>query len=92
MRPWRSVCEVIHSKIYTPDPDNEENAFLHEVISQLEEKLNCIWDKLPIDTIIATFLDPRIKTSMEQIPKREQTAAMLLLEKVSSREIACIHS
>lgn len=71
------------SKTYSTD-SAEDNVFLYEVISDLQERLNQIWDKLPIDTIIATLLDPRIKTSLEQIPKREIIKATKLLEQVWS--------
>lgn len=84
-----SVCEIIFSKTDFADPDD---VFLQRLITTLQEKLNVIWDKLPIDTVIATFLDPRVKTALSRIPKGEVTRATNLLEKVWSflyTELTC---
>lgn len=41
--------------------------------------LNDLWDHLPIDTVIASILDPRTKW-FEQIPKHEITEAIQVLK------------
>jgi len=46
---------------------------------ELKEKLNILWDKLPIDTVIATMLDPRTKW-LEKIPADEIKEALHTLK------------
>jgi hypothetical protein len=54
------------------------NTFIKEVIAEFKLALNVLWDKLPVDSIIATFLDPRVKV-LDQIPKREHDEAVKTL-------------
>lgn len=51
------------------------------ITKDLQEELNYIWDHLPIDTVIATLLDPRTKF-YSKIPKKEETEALRILKKV----------
>jgi hypothetical protein len=61
--------------------NNANNAFLKAVIEEFKFALNALWNKLPIDTIIATFLDPRVKV-LDQIPKREHDEAVKTMARV----------
>jgi len=56
------------------------NPRFHKVIVDLEEELATYWDKnLPIDTVIATLLDPRTKF-FQRIPPNEIKEAVKLLK------------
>jgi hypothetical protein len=59
----------------------KENKVLHVVILDLLECLNVLWDSLPIDTVIASILDPRTKW-YDRIPKHEITEALKVLQGV----------
>lgn len=64
----------------------ESNKQLHVVADDLLEELNQLWDKLPVDTIIATLLDPRTKW-YDKIPKEEIKEALSILKQVPKRNI-----
>lgn len=59
-----------------------ENEVLHVVIEDLLECLNVLWDSLPIDTVIASILDPRTKW-YDKIPKHEIAEALKILQGVT---------
>lgn len=50
-------------------------------MADLEEELKIFWDKLPIDTVIATILDPRTK-KFHKIPPNEIGEAVKILKSV----------
>jgi hypothetical protein len=54
---------------------------LQVVIVDLQEELNRLWDLLPIDTVIASILDPRTKW-FPRIPANEIKEALSVLKKV----------
>ena len=58
------------------------NEGLHSVLAEFKEALNQLWDNLPIDTVIATILDPRVKNSLKGIPSEELNKAVETLKKV----------
>ncbi len=61
---------------------NESNKpFIKEVVEEFKFALNALWNKLPIDSIIATFLDPRVRV-LNQIPKKEQDEAIRTMARV----------
>lgn len=62
------------------DPQ-QANPQLHVVIVDLEKEINSLWDNLPVDTVIATLLDPRTKF-FPRIPEHEVTEALKVLKKV----------
>jgi hypothetical protein len=62
--------------------NKDENKVLHAIADDLITEICALWDNLPIDTVIATFLDPRTK-SLPQIPKVELEEALKILKKVS---------
>lgn len=47
----------------------------------LSEEINRLWDNLPIDTVIATLLDPRTKF-FHRIPKGEVNEALAIMKEV----------
>jgi len=47
----------------------------------LEEELKIFWDKLPIDTVIASVLDPRTK-KYHKIPPHEINEAVKIIKSV----------
>ena len=51
-------------------------------MDDLKESLNQLWDNIPIDTVIASILDPRTKY-FERIPKNEINEALKVMQKVS---------
>jgi hypothetical protein len=59
---------------------SSSQALLKRVIEDLLEKLNEFWDALPIDTVIASILDPRAKLNLP-IPQEEQKEAISRIEK-----------
>jgi len=58
----------------------DQNKVLHLVIKDLTNEINELWDKLPIDTVIASILDPRTKF-FPRIPAHEITEALKTLSK-----------
>lgn len=60
------------------DPDDEP---LQVVQKDLIQCINELWDKLPIDTVIASILDPRTKW-YSRIPKAEIAEALKEMKKV----------
>lgn len=50
-------------------------------MEDLQESLNLLWDKLPVDTIIASILDPRTKF-FHRIPKKEIEEGLKVMKKV----------
>lgn len=60
--------------------NDSNNAFLKEVVEEFKFALNGLWNKLPVDTIIATFLDPRVKV-LSQIPRKEHDEALRVIGK-----------
>jgi len=50
------------------------------MMSQAREALNVIWDNIPIDALIATYLDPRMKNHISTVPLSEMNEAMELLK------------
>lgn len=65
---------------YFLDPP-ETNKQLHVVANELLEEVNQLWDKLPLDTVIATILDPRTKW-YDKIPAHEIKEALSTLKQV----------
>lgn len=59
----------------------ESNAQLHVIIEDLEGCLNNLWDDLPLDTVIASILDPRTKW-FPRIPANEIKEALSCMKKV----------
>lgn len=59
----------------------QTNQQLHVVIVDLEKEIDFLWDHLPIDTVIATLLDPRTKF-FPRIPEHEVTEALKTMKKV----------
>jgi hypothetical protein len=59
----------------------DDNPQLHIVIEDLERCLNELWDDLPLDTVIASILDPRTKW-FPRIPANEIKEALLCMKKV----------
>lgn len=55
-----------------PEPSNRE---LHVIMKDFKEEINGLWDKLPLDTVIASILDPRTKF-FDRIPKDEMNEAL----------------
>lgn len=51
------------------------------VKTDLQNSLNILWDELPIDTVVASLLDPRTKW-FRRIPKGEIAEALAMLKKV----------
>jgi hypothetical protein len=51
-------------------------------MDDLKESLNHLWDNIPIDTVIASILDPRTKY-FERIPNNEINEALKVMQKVS---------
>jgi hypothetical protein len=70
----------IKLKLIFSDPQ-QTNPQLHVVIVELEKEINSLWDNLPVDTVIATLLDPRTKF-FPRIPEHEVTEALKVLKKV----------
>ena len=62
------------------DP-NDSHLQLHIVIDDLERCLNELWDELPLDTVIASILDPRTKW-FPRIPANEIKEALVSMKKV----------
>jgi hypothetical protein len=54
---------------------------LQVVQKDLVQCINELWDKLPIDTVIASILDPRSKW-YSRIPKAEIAEALKEMKKV----------
>jgi hypothetical protein len=69
---------IIPSQLLDP---KEENKQFHVIANDLQESLNALWNKLPLDTVSATILDPRFKF-YDKIPKKEVTEAIESLKKV----------
>jgi hypothetical protein len=75
-----SLCylEVTTQDCKLKYPANE-NPQLHVVMEDLGKELNIFWDSLPIDTVIATILDPRTKM-FHKIPPKEIDEAVKILK------------
>jgi len=74
------LCHLENSiKAVKQKYSQNENVVLHVVIVDLLECLNVLWDSLPIDTVIASILDPRTKW-YDKIPKHEITEALKILQ------------
>ncbi len=58
-----------------------QNPVLHVVIEDLLQCVAELWDKLPIDTVIASILDPRTKW-YDKIPSGEVTEGLKILKQV----------
>jgi hypothetical protein len=72
----------IHDQLTQEDCSNDSNTlFLAKVVEDFQNQLNALWNKLPIDSIIATFLDPRVKV-LSQIPKNEHDEAVRVMARV----------
>jgi hypothetical protein len=56
-------------------------AQIQVVQKDLQQQLDDIWDDLPIDTVIASMLDPRTKW-FKRIPVNEIGEALKLMKKV----------
>jgi len=56
-----------------------QNKVLHVVIEDMVVCITELWDKLPIDTVIASILDPRTKW-YDKIPSCEVTEALKILK------------
>jgi hypothetical protein len=56
-----------------------KNKLIYDVSTDLLQCLNELWDTLPIDTVIASILDPRTKW-FEKIPKNEINEALKILK------------
>ncbi len=50
-------------------------------MNDLKESVDFLWDKLPIDTVISTILDPRTKF-YDKIPEIEINEALEILKTV----------
>jgi hypothetical protein len=75
------ICISIHiCKSYFLDPEADHKQ-LHVVIKDMEEELKIFWDKLPIDTVIASVLDPRTK-KYHKIPPHEINEAVKIIKSV----------
>jgi hypothetical protein len=59
----------------------DNNAQLHVIIEDLQGCLDNLWDDLPLDTVIASILDPRTKW-FPRIPANEITEALSCMKKV----------
>lgn len=70
----------IYNGSYFLDP-LVNNRQLHVVIKDLEEELKLFWDKLPIDTVVASILDPRTK-KYHKIPPHEINEAVKIIKLV----------
>jgi hypothetical protein len=64
------------TKMKYPEADHKQ---LHVVIKDMEEELKIFWDKLPIDTVIASILDPRTK-KYHKIPPYEINEAVKIIK------------
>jgi hypothetical protein len=53
---------------------------LYVIMKDLQESINELWDRLPVDTVIASILDPRTKF-FERIPQQEIDEALKILKK-----------
>jgi hypothetical protein len=53
---------------------------LNVIMKDLQNSINQLWDDLPIDTVIASILDPRTKF-FDKIPENEITNALKTLKK-----------
>ena len=58
----------------------DKHPYLWSMMSQLRVELNLIWDKIPIDALIATYLDPRMKNQIRTVPISEMNEAMEFLK------------
>ena len=54
---------------------------MHNIAKDLNESLCVLWDDLPVDTVIASILDPRTKF-FDRIPKKEINEALKIMAKV----------
>ncbi len=50
-------------------------------MTDLQESINLLWDDLPIDTVIASILDPRTKF-FDKIPGNEIEKALKIIKQV----------
>ena len=76
-----SIFHFRFSLAHLKDP-LAQNELLHLVLAEFQEALNQLWDKLPIDTVIATILDPRVKNSLKGLPAEELNIAVETMKKV----------
>ena len=51
------------------------------MIVDMENSLNLLWNNLPIDSVIASILDPRVK-EFQKIPQNEIDEAKAILKDV----------
>jgi len=58
----------------------QSNNQLHIIIGDMTSNLNKLWDSLPVDSVIASILDPRVKL-FKKIPEPELKEALNILEK-----------
>ena len=49
----------------------------------MDKSICILWDDLPVDTVIASILDPRTKF-FDRIPKKEINEALKIMAKVQS--------
>jgi len=71
--------EKVALSIKTKYP-SQLNPQLHVIANDLLEELNQLWDNLPVDSVIASILDPRTKWH-DKIPAQEIKEALSLLKK-----------
>lgn len=55
-----SITFVIISDSNMIDPE-ASNRELHTIMNDFKDEINSLWDRLPLDTVIASVLDPRTK-------------------------------
>jgi hypothetical protein len=72
---------VLSLKLRLPLDKNE--ARIQTIGKDLLNELRELWDNLPIDTVIASLLDPRTKF-LDKLPKAEVKEALEILKKVCS--------
>jgi len=57
-----------------------DNALFVKIVVDFQERLNVVWNTIPVDTVIATILDPRTK-DIDGIPAEEVKEAKVQLQK-----------
>ncbi len=66
--------------IHIQDPKDNNKQF-HVVAIDMLKSIAELWDNLPIDTVIASILDPRVKF-FDPIPKSEINEALKIMATV----------
>lgn len=66
--------------IHIQDPKDDNKQF-HVVAIDMVKSISELWDNLPIDTVIASILDPRVKF-FDPIPKSEINEALKIMATV----------